>query len=87
MEDSLIVELKACQSVRDEHVAQRLSSLKSSRIETGLLVNFAAAKLHVKKYMMTVSEHRHRAFRAFLRFLWQSSLSQCLLGSQLTPKR
>ena len=57
VEDSLIVELKACQSVRDEHVAQILVYLKSSRIETEALVNFGAARLHVKKYLMTVSEH------------------------------
>ena len=57
MEQRLIVELKACQSARDEHVAQLLGYLKSSRIETGLLVNFGAAKLHVKKYLMTVSEY------------------------------
>ena len=54
MEDTLIVELKACKSVSDEHVAQVLGDLKSSRIETGLLVNFGAAKLPIKKYLMTV---------------------------------
>ena len=53
VEDCLIVELKAVKSVADEHVAQILGYLKSSRIETGLLINFGAAKLHVKKYLMT----------------------------------
>ena len=57
VEHRLIVELKACQLVRDEHVAQLLGYLKSSRVETGLLVNFGAAKLHVKKYLLTVNEH------------------------------
>ena len=57
VEDTPIVELKACKSVSDEHVAQLLGYLKSSRIETGLLVNFGAAKLHIKKYLMTVSEY------------------------------
>jgi GxxExxY protein len=57
VEDCLIVELKACKSASEEHVAQLLGYLKSSRVETGLLVNFGAAKLHVKKYLMTVSEH------------------------------
>jgi GxxExxY protein len=57
VEDSLMVELKACQSVRDEHVAQLIGYLKPSRVETGLLVNFGAAKLHVKKYLMTVTDH------------------------------
>ena len=44
---------KAVKVVADEHVAQILGYLKSSRIETGLLINFGAAKLHVKKYLMT----------------------------------
>ena len=53
IEGQLIVELKACKAVADEHVAQLLGYLKSSRIETGLLINFGAAKLHIKKYLMT----------------------------------
>ena len=53
IEGCLIVELKACKAVTNEHVAQLLGYLKSSRIETGLLINFGAAKLHVKKYLMT----------------------------------
>ena len=53
VEDCLIVELKAVKATTDEHVAQLLGYLKSSRIETGLLINFGAAKLYVKKYLMT----------------------------------
>ncbi len=53
IEGCLIVELKACKAVAEEHVAQLLGYLKSSRIETGLLINFGAAKLCVKKYLMT----------------------------------
>jgi GxxExxY protein len=53
VEDCLIVELKAVRATTDEHVAQLLGYLKSSRIETGLLINFGAAKLYVKKYLMT----------------------------------
>lgn len=49
----LIVELKACSSIADEHVAQILGYLRSSRIETGLLINFGASKIFVKKYLMT----------------------------------
>ena len=54
IEDCLIVELKACQATTDEHIAQLLGYLKSSRVETGLLINFGGAKLHVKKYLMTL---------------------------------
>jgi len=53
VEGRLLVELKACKECCDEHVAQILGYLKSSRIETGLLINFGAAKLHVKKYLMS----------------------------------
>ena len=54
IEDCLIVELKACRSVSDEHVAQILGYLTSSRIETGLLINFGASKFHIKKYLKTL---------------------------------
>src|SRR5437763_8295982 len=53
VEDCLIVELKAVRTVLDEHVAQILGYLKSARIETGLLINFGAPRLFVKKYLMT----------------------------------
>ena len=53
VERELIVELKACKAIADEHVAQILGYLKSSRIETGLLINFGSPKLYVKKYLMT----------------------------------
>ena len=54
VENRLMVELKATKAVVDEHVAQLLGYLTSSRIETGLLINFGASKLYVKKYLMTV---------------------------------
>jgi len=53
VENVLIVELKAVRAVADEHVAQILGYLRSSRIETGLLINFGAPILHVKKYLMS----------------------------------
>ncbi len=53
IEGQLIVELKACRATADEHVAQLLGYLRSSRIETGLLINFGSEKLYVKKYLMT----------------------------------
>ena len=49
----LMVELKAVRAIADEHVAQLLGYLRSSRIETGLLINFGAPILHVKKYLMS----------------------------------
>jgi GxxExxY protein len=55
VEGVVVIELKATKAVADEHVAQLLGYLKSSRIETGLLINFGTAKLHIKKYLMTPS--------------------------------
>ena len=56
VEERLIVELKACRAVAPEHVAQLLGYLTSARIENGLLINFGAQKLYVKKYIRTVSD-------------------------------
>jgi GxxExxY protein len=53
VENCLIIELKACKTIAAEHVAQILGYLKSARIETGLLINFGAPKLYVKKYLLT----------------------------------
>ena len=53
VEDCLILELKAVRAVADEHVAQILGYLTSARVETGLLINFGAPKLYVKKDLMT----------------------------------
>ena len=53
IEGCLIVELKACKTVADEHISQLLGYLKSSRIETGLLINFGGSRLYIKKYLMT----------------------------------
>ena len=54
VEGRLILELKAVRTTTDEHIAQVLGYLKSSRVETGLLINFGATKLYVKKYLMTI---------------------------------
>jgi GxxExxY protein len=48
----LIVELKACKSTTEEHVAQLLGYLTSARIHDGLLINFGSPRLYVKKYVM-----------------------------------
>lgn len=52
VENQLVVELKAVRAVTDEHVAQILGYLRSSRTETGMLINFGSPLLHVKKYLM-----------------------------------
>ena len=52
VENCLIVELKACQNLADEHIAQILGYLHSSKIKHGLLINFGAPKLQIKKYIL-----------------------------------
>jgi GxxExxY protein len=49
----LIVELKAVKALAEEHTAQVLGYLRASRIEHGLLINFGAPKLEVKKYVFS----------------------------------
>ena len=53
VEACLIVELKACKSIIDDHTAQLLGYLRASRIEHDLLINFGASKLEVKKYVLS----------------------------------
>jgi GxxExxY protein len=53
VEGRLIVELKAVRAIDNDHIAQILGYLRSSRIETGLLINFGGSRLYVKKFLMT----------------------------------
>ena len=53
VEDCLIVELKACKALAPEHTAQLLGYLRACHIEHGLLVNFGAPKLQIKKYALS----------------------------------
>jgi len=53
IDNRLICEIKGCSSLVDEHVAQLLGYLRASRIEHGLLINFGAPRLQIKKYILT----------------------------------
>lgn len=53
IEHRLIIELKAARALADEHVAQLLGYLKSTRLEHGLLMNFGSYKFQIKKYIRT----------------------------------
>jgi GxxExxY protein len=50
---TVICEIKSCQSLVDAHTAQLLGYLRASRIKHGLLINFGAQKLEIKKYILT----------------------------------
>ena len=52
VENKLIIELKAVSSTHQEHTAQLLGYLRASKIEHGLLINFGAPKLQIKKYIL-----------------------------------
>jgi GxxExxY protein len=53
VEGELLVELKACKALADEHVAQLLGYLRGCRVEHGLLINFGSRKLEVRKYVLS----------------------------------
>lgn len=55
VDDSLLVELKACKAIAVEHTAQLLGYLRACRMEHGLLVNFGAQKLEIRKYVFAQS--------------------------------
>jgi GxxExxY protein len=51
----LIIELKACRALNDDHVAQLLGYLRASRCEHGLLINFGSPKLEIRKFVLSAS--------------------------------
>lgn len=53
VEDKIIIELKAVRTLADEHIAQLLGYLKSTHLETGLLINFGSYKFQIKKYLLS----------------------------------
>src|ERR1041385_1556276 len=59
----LIIELKACRTLADEHIAQLLGYLKSSRIEHSLLINFGLSKFQIKKSVLGQELNRGPAGR------------------------
>lgn len=52
VEDTMLVELKACRALADEHVAQLLGYPRSSRRAHGLLINFGSYKFEIRKYIL-----------------------------------
>ena len=52
VEDGLIIELKACKTVADEHVAQVLGYLRASGLRHALLINFGSPTIQIKKLIL-----------------------------------
>jgi GxxExxY protein len=53
VDNRLIIELKACRAIAEEHIAQVLGYLRSAKVEHGLLINFGSAKFEIKKYALS----------------------------------
>jgi GxxExxY protein len=53
VEQRLIVELKAVRALASEHVAQLIGYLRASRTEHGLLINFGAPRLEIRKFVLS----------------------------------
>ncbi len=56
VDDVLVVELKACKAICDEHKAQLIGYLRSARIEHGLLINFGSYKFQIQKMVLALRE-------------------------------
>lgn len=52
VEDKIIIELKSCKKIADEHISQTLNYLKATNIKLGLILNFAKAKLEYKRLIL-----------------------------------
>ena len=52
VEGCLVVELKACKALADEHTAQILGYLRASHKSHGLLINFGAPRLEIRKFKL-----------------------------------
>jgi GxxExxY protein len=48
----LIIELKACKALADEHIAQVLGYLRASTMRHALLINFGAPRIQFKKLIL-----------------------------------
>lgn len=56
LQERLIIEVKACRSLVNEHTAQLLGYLRSAQIEHGLLINFGAPKIEIKKFIFSAHD-------------------------------
>ena len=56
VENQVLVEIKAVAELLDGHIAQILNYLKAFGLEVGLLLNFGAKRLEIKRYINT--DHR-----------------------------
>jgi GxxExxY protein len=53
IERILICEIKSCSTLVDAHTAQLLGYLRATGMQHGLLINFGAPKLQIRKFVLT----------------------------------
>ena len=53
IERMLICEIKSCSALVDAHTTQLLGYLKATGLHHGLLINFGAPKLQIRKFILT----------------------------------
>ena len=53
IERIIICEIKSCTSLIDAHTSQLLGYLRATSMQHGLLINFGAPKLQIRKFILT----------------------------------
>ncbi len=53
VENRVVIELKACKAVEDVHLATVRSYLKASRLQLGLILNFAKPTLEIRRVVLS----------------------------------
>ncbi len=71
VENRIIVELKAVESLSSQHQQQAISYLAASGLEVALFINFGAGSLQYKRLLPPRSVQQSPAYRARLR-AWQN---------------
>lgn len=52
VDSEIIIEIKACDSLADFHIAQILGYLRATGLRHGILINFGAPALQIKKLVL-----------------------------------
>ena len=53
IEQCLLVELKASSGISNDHIAQILGYMRACNVEHGMIINFGAPKLEIRKFVLT----------------------------------
>lgn len=53
VDNKVVVELKAVKDIDDAHLATCMSYLKATRLQVGLIINFSAAKIRIRRVIRT----------------------------------